>query len=232
MMTRPSLPNSRLDSAQSWLMAALAFVTCLVVFDVVYSFGAFFKTDGGRIRWREACAVLAVCTSLSLVLMRLVGQRPTQPDNYKAPPSQARRANAKLQPLIHFIGTDLHCDLNSFRLLARLRAKPRNSGYLRRLFGRIYKGRQHRRPPYARHGGRSYRNYSSLQGQYNYPIRSISPIMATIAYWNSTKSANPRTNFTANAVFGQGGSFISNTCDMGDVSANSLCNPHKLISRC
>lgn len=37
------MPQPWLDSAQSWLMAALAFVTCLVVFGVVYSFGAFFK---------------------------------------------------------------------------------------------------------------------------------------------------------------------------------------------
>jgi MFS family permease len=33
----------KLDSGRSWLMAALAFVTCLVVFGVVYSFGVFFK---------------------------------------------------------------------------------------------------------------------------------------------------------------------------------------------
>jgi MFS family permease len=32
-----------IDSARAWLMAALAFVTCFVIFGVVYSFGAFFK---------------------------------------------------------------------------------------------------------------------------------------------------------------------------------------------
>ena len=34
--------QSGLDSAQSWCMAALAFLTCFIVFGVVYSFGAFF----------------------------------------------------------------------------------------------------------------------------------------------------------------------------------------------
>jgi MFS family permease len=36
-------PDAILDSSRSWFMAALAFVTCLMDFGVVYSFGAFFK---------------------------------------------------------------------------------------------------------------------------------------------------------------------------------------------
>jgi hypothetical protein len=35
----------------------------------------------------------------------------------------------------------------------------------------------------------------------------------------------PLTNSTADRVFGQGGSFTSNTCNNGGVSASSLCNP-------
>lgn len=43
MNMRPDLPDPRLDSTKSWLMAGLAFVTCLMVFGVIYSFGAFFN---------------------------------------------------------------------------------------------------------------------------------------------------------------------------------------------
>ncbi len=35
----------------------------------------------------------------------------------------------------------------------------------------------------------------------------------------------PLTNTTADTVFGQGGSFTSNVCNSGGLSANSLCNP-------
>ncbi len=43
MGSRSNLPDPGFDSARSWLMAALAFMTCLVAFGVVYSFGDFFK---------------------------------------------------------------------------------------------------------------------------------------------------------------------------------------------
>ena len=43
MITRSDLLHPGLDSRRGWLMAALAFVTCLVDFGIVYSFGAFFK---------------------------------------------------------------------------------------------------------------------------------------------------------------------------------------------
>jgi MFS family permease len=39
----PTPPELALDSPRAWLMAATAFVTCMVVFGVAYSFGAFFK---------------------------------------------------------------------------------------------------------------------------------------------------------------------------------------------
>jgi MFS family permease len=35
--------HAELDSSRAWMMAAMAFVTCFVIFGVVYSFGAFFK---------------------------------------------------------------------------------------------------------------------------------------------------------------------------------------------
>jgi sugar lactone lactonase YvrE len=44
--------------------------------------------------------------------------------------------------------------------------------------------------------------------------------------YNETK--NPPTNFTANTVFGQAGSFTTNSPNQGGLSANSLYNPHKL----
>jgi sugar lactone lactonase YvrE len=42
------------------------------------------------------------------------------------------------------------------------------------------------------------------------------------------ETTNPPSNFTANTVFGQGGSFNSNTCNQGGLTADSLCTPHKL----
>jgi hypothetical protein len=42
------------------------------------------------------------------------------------------------------------------------------------------------------------------------------------------ETANPPANFTANTVFGQSGSFITNNCNEGGLTANSLCSPHKL----
>jgi sugar lactone lactonase YvrE len=56
-----------------------------------------------------------------------------------------------------------------------------------------------------------------------------------VADWRNNRvlefneTANPPANFSANMVFGQGGSFATNTCDLGGVSASTLCNPHKLI---
>jgi sugar lactone lactonase YvrE len=43
------------------------------------------------------------------------------------------------------------------------------------------------------------------------------------------ETANPPSNFTANIVFGQGGSFATGTPNLGGVSANSLWKPHKLV---
>jgi MFS family permease len=43
MITKSDLSHPGLDSRRAWLMAALAFVTCLIDFGVDYSFGAFFK---------------------------------------------------------------------------------------------------------------------------------------------------------------------------------------------
>ena len=40
-----------------------------------------------------------------------------------------------------------------------------------------------------------------------------------------TEGANPPTNVSANTVFGQLGSFNTNTCDDGGINANSLCGP-------
>jgi MFS family permease len=40
--------HQHLDSPRAWVMAAAAFVTCFVVFGVVYSFGAFFKPVGAE----------------------------------------------------------------------------------------------------------------------------------------------------------------------------------------
>lgn len=42
------------------------------------------------------------------------------------------------------------------------------------------------------------------------------------------ESANPPTNFTANHVFGQGGSSTSNSCDFNGVTADSLCFPERM----
>ncbi|HJU11685.1 MAG TPA: MCT family MFS transporter [Candidatus Binataceae bacterium] len=60
------MPDSGLDSAQAWLMAALAFVTCLVVFGVVYSFGAFFKPMASEFGASEATtsAVFAITAAI------------------------------------------------------------------------------------------------------------------------------------------------------------------------
>jgi MFS family permease len=74
MITESSLPHARLDSAQSWLMAALAFVTCLVVFGVVYSFGAFFKPMAAEFGASRATtsAVFAI-TAATYNLLGVVG---------------------------------------------------------------------------------------------------------------------------------------------------------------
>src|SRR5436309_7864491 len=66
MFTRLDLPDPRLDSRHSWLMAALAFVTCLVIFGVVYSFGAFFKPMAAEFEASRATtsAVFAITAAI------------------------------------------------------------------------------------------------------------------------------------------------------------------------
>jgi MFS family permease len=74
MITASSSQHTMLDSAQSWLMAALAFVTCLVVFGVVYSFGAFFKPMAAEFGASRATtsAVFAI-TAAAYNLLGVVG---------------------------------------------------------------------------------------------------------------------------------------------------------------
>jgi MFS family permease len=66
MLTQLDSFDSRLDSAHSWLIAALAFVTCLVLFGVVYSFGAFFKPMAAEFRASRATtsAVFAITAAI------------------------------------------------------------------------------------------------------------------------------------------------------------------------
>jgi sugar lactone lactonase YvrE len=46
--------------------------------------------------------------------------------------------------------------------------------------------------------------------------------------YNAPFSQGKTANFTANTVYGQSGSFTSNSCNLGGVSATSLCNPRGL----
>jgi MFS family permease len=63
-----------MDSAQSWWMAALAFLTCFTVFGVVYSFGAFFKPMAAEFGATQAftSAVFAI-TAAIYNLLGIVG---------------------------------------------------------------------------------------------------------------------------------------------------------------
>jgi MFS family permease len=74
MITRSNLPRPDLDSARSWLMATLAFVTCFVVFGVVYSFGAFFKPMAAEFGTSRATtsAVFAI-TAAAYNLLGVIG---------------------------------------------------------------------------------------------------------------------------------------------------------------
>jgi len=66
MFTQLDSSDSTLDSAHSWLIAALAFVTCLVIFGVVYSFGAFFKPMAAEFKASRATtsAVFAITAAI------------------------------------------------------------------------------------------------------------------------------------------------------------------------
>jgi MFS family permease len=75
MNMQANLPDARLDSARSWLMAALAFVTCLVVFGVIYSFGAFFNPMADEFNASRATTstVFAITASIYNLLGLLGG---------------------------------------------------------------------------------------------------------------------------------------------------------------
>jgi len=67
-----------LDSAYAWLMAAVAFLTCFVVFGVVYSFGAFFKPMAAEFGASRAhTSVIFSLTAATYSLLGLVGGRLT-----------------------------------------------------------------------------------------------------------------------------------------------------------
>src|SRR5207248_5375383 len=67
--------HSQIDSAQSWWMAALSFLTCFTVFGVVYCFGAFFKPMAAEIGATQAftSAVFAITAAFYNLLGIVAG---------------------------------------------------------------------------------------------------------------------------------------------------------------